>query len=212
MKKIFWMFLLFILLSSCYSDNEKNNKVENNVNSNIVEKQIFDEEVNIVDIKDKKYEVRKENWYSILFLFIDWDESEIDRSEWRIENVEFINDYLIYEWISTGWMIKKVYDINNKKEVTKLNFWIITEDQKFIYSCEEWGYWPWYIKVFEFSNLTEKNISNDLWIWKEWIIVKECNYENKKIIFNLSNGSTWEVKWDYTYDFITKKLEENNKY
>jgi len=184
MKKVFLVLVLSFLLFSCWNNFE--------------------------DKKEWKmsFEVKKVDNNSVLYLKNKWNKFEVDKSEWSIKNVEFLNNYLIYEWVSTWWMMKKVFDIKKKKVIDKIYFWVFTNDKKYIYSCEESWYWPWNIQFFDIWKAFKRDIWKELNVWVNWIIVKKCEYKNWWINFELFSEKDSKSIWNYIYNLESNKLEK----
>jgi len=192
MFKIIVLVIVIFALYSCW-------------NNQIVEKELVKNNINNKVNKDN-YSFKISDDRSTLYLFSDWKKIKIDESLWSIQNTQILGDYLIYEWISTWGMLKKIYSIKDKKEIAKMFFWTLTENKQYIYSCEESWYWPWNIQVFDFEKNKLKNISSELNIWKKWIYIKKCRYSDYKIIFSLINNDN-EISV-YTYDLKNSTLEK----
>lgn len=190
MKKIILCFFVSFLIISCSKNIDNSNSdliIDNNielVKSNIEKN--FTYEL----WKKQKKVLNSEDYYENDVLYLikkNWDKIEIDESDWIIENVEFLDNLLIYEWGYTWWMIKKIYDVNLKKEVWRIPFWEFTSDKDFIYSCIEWWYGPWYISSFNLDTLVYKNYFENT----DWKYIKKCNYNDYILKFEICD-SDWK--------------------
>lgn len=190
---------------------ENNIEEQNTMSNNSTENQ---------DLKDLySYRVANEWDYKVLYLSKKHAKAEIkiDFVDWEINNVFFEKNLLIYDWISTWWMIKKVFDVNKMKEISKMRWWNITTDKKFIYSCEESWYGPWSINSFNLSTWKYSDIykkvsdvhkaflSHELDINEnlDYIQVRNCSFVNGEVgpflKFQLFNSMLKNTAIDFNY-------------
>ena len=111
---------------------------------------------------------------------------------------------MTYDWISTWWQIKKVYDIEKKEIIARVNRWKIIDN--FIYGCWEYGYWPGYVELYYL----------DSWIFRDFspvdTMVKECNFTDNHLYFTLINNEqitelqTVEQWYQHKFDIDNNQL------
>ena len=122
-------------------------------------------------------------------------------NDWSIiNNIKIIWNFLIYDWTSTGWTIKKVYDIELKKKVGWVIFWKLVWNN-IIYGCDTSWYWPWSVQVLnlnikEFKNFRPSNLN-----------VYSCLLKWKSLYFTLIDQNN--NKEDYKYDLLGSELYVN---
>lgn len=128
----------------------------------------------------------------------------VDSVDWGIKNISIWEKYLLYDWISTWGILKKVYDIKRMRHIWKVNWWKVVGN--IIYGCFtalRWpeGIQPGLVEVLNFHTWLNKKFRPDN------LVVNSCKYIKWDLYFILEDDR-WYTE-NYKYNTFTDKLYVN---